>query len=123
MTEMQSPNLAPRRGPSVWTRGSSPNGWLPSAPAGRWMMAAAGTALALSGLRRRGPAGVLLALAGGALAARAAAGLDDFDALQRCAQRYLGPADGLDAVDHTLDDSFPASDPPGWGATSHPHAE
>jgi hypothetical protein len=119
MTEIQSPNLAPPRGPSVWDRDDSTRlDWLSSPSAGRWMVATAGTALALSGLRRRGVTGALMALAGGAIAARAAAGADDFDTLQRYAERYLGRTKAYDAVDRANDESFPASDAPAWAGTS-----
>jgi uncharacterized membrane protein len=82
------------------------------------MVAAAGAALALSGLRRRGPAGALMTIAGGTLAARAVSGADDLAVVRRAARRLMSGASPLDHVDDEGVESFPASDAPSWTSSS-----
>lgn len=123
MTEMQSPNLSPPRGPSVWDRKNTRvTDWLSPDSAGRWMMGAAGAALALSGLRRRGPLGALMALAGGTVVARAAAGIDDMTRVRQLIEQRSDRWRRGQQVDETIEESFPASDAPSWtaGAGSSP---
>jgi hypothetical protein len=82
----------------------------------RWMVWLAGSSLAAAGLRRKSIGGVALALAGGAAAYRAAHGHDDVKSLQAWLSRAAASSPGprLDPISATLDDSFPASDPPSW---------
>jgi uncharacterized membrane protein len=100
----------------VWDRPEPPVAWT-VAESERWCIAACGSALAAIGLRHRSAGGALLALGGGALVVRALLGYNDLASLRRSVEglRVSPPADAIEAAS---DDSFPASDAPGWTATT-----
>jgi len=115
ISTMPSSNLAPQRGPSVWEKKSlQPNHEI-FAPQ-RWAMGVTGGTVAAYGLSRRSWSGAVMALVGGGLALRAAAGHNDLDNLHDCLERtwamWAGCAGTRDEVDNASAESFPASDPP-----------
>jgi hypothetical protein len=103
-----------RTGLDVWGRGARTRAcdWE------RWTAAFAGGALVATGVRRRVPAGLLLALAGGLLAWWAAAAVKKRWTLQARAEKEKWsrltrrPLD--DRVNDASEQSFPASDAPPW---------
>ena len=99
-----------RSAPSVWDNANSRE-W----DTERWMAAVVAGALLVSGFRRRTPAGLLLALGGGALAWWAAAGLDERHGHRgRLRAALPGRRIAEDLVHEAAEESFPASDAPSW---------
>jgi uncharacterized membrane protein len=111
--------MMPRGDKSVWDRPSL-SSLLSECDQERWLMAAAGSTLAMVGARRGGFSGGIVAMAGGVLAVRAAMGHHDLRVARRWVEQTLteqgfGP---IDTVEDSSEASFPASDSPSWTAVS-----
>jgi hypothetical protein len=109
----------PRGERSVWDRPSLSTS-LSTYDQERWLIAAFGSALVMSGARRGGFSGGLVAMAGSILAIRAAMGRHDLHVARRWVERTFADRWGAhDYVGDASEDSFPASDAPSsWTTTS-----
>jgi hypothetical protein len=85
----------------------------------RWMAGLAAGALVVSGLRRRNPTGLLMVIAGGAMAWWATT---ETEVRRHRRTQMMAALPGSkphgDPVSNSSEASFPASDPPSWTPTT-----